>query len=72
MILTLPKFIEQMTDRKFAEMFGISQRAACAYRLGKRIPRPALAAKIVKRTPVTWAGIYGQGPSNWRQGAQAE
>jgi hypothetical protein len=68
----LSKFIEEMTDKRFAEMFGISQRAACAYRLGKRLPRPALAAKIVKRTPVDWAGIYGSGTSNWRQGAAAE
>ena len=64
MNITLPEFIEKAGDKKAAELFGISERTAQAYRLGERTPRKGQAEKIVAATKrhrlgsVTYAGIY--------------
>jgi hypothetical protein len=56
-----------MGDVKFSELYGVSRRAACAYRLRTRLPRADLAGRLVAETPVTWEGIYGAGGSLWRR-----
>lgn len=58
--MNLPDYIKQVGDSEFAKRFDIKERTAMAYRLRERIPRSNLAQRIVKETPVTWAGIYGE------------
>lgn len=59
--MTLSDYIREVGPGPFAKRFGISERAATAYMYGARRPRPELAAKIVAKTPVDWAGVYAPG-----------
>lgn len=56
--MTLADYIRQVGPQEFAKRFRITERAATAYMYGARRPRPHLAEKIVKGTPVDWSGIY--------------
>lgn len=58
--MNLSDYIEQIGDEAFALKFGVTPRAASAYRLGQRTPRAAIAQRIVEDSPVTWAGIHDQ------------
>jgi len=60
LLVTLRDYILKIGAEAFAEKFGCSERAAVAYRQRTRTPRPALAQRIVKNSPVTWSGIYGE------------
>jgi hypothetical protein len=58
--MTLREYIQKIGDQAFAQKFNCSKRAAAAYRLHERYPRPELAQRIVRHTRVTWEGIYGE------------
>lgn len=57
--MKLKEYIRLIGDEPFAKLIGVSKHAARSYRTGERSPRPAVARKIVKKTPVTLEGIYG-------------
>jgi hypothetical protein len=59
--VTLREFISKQGDETAARILGISIRAARSYREGKRFPRPAKAAQMVKRSKgqLTMDAIYG-------------
>ena len=54
----MPEYIRSVGVENFAKRFGVTERAATAYLYGARRPRPKLAERIVKESPVTWPGIY--------------
>lgn len=56
--MQLSEYVEQVGLEDFAKRFGITERAALAYKQGTRRPRVKLAQQIVDSTPVTWEGIY--------------
>jgi hypothetical protein len=56
--MELREYIKLIGVRDFARKFGITERAAIAYRQRARRPRPAVAQRIVDDSPVTWEGIY--------------
>jgi len=56
--MKLPEYIESIGVKRFAEKFGVTERAALAYKQGTRRPRPKVAQRIVKGSAVTWEGIY--------------
>lgn len=56
--MELARYIELIGVRDFARKFGVTERAALAYRQLDRRPRPAKAREIVADSPVTWEGIY--------------
>lgn len=58
-VMNLSDYVKQVGARSFAEMFGVTERAALAYQYGTRRPRARVAQKIVSKSPVTWEGIYG-------------
>ena len=62
--MNLPDYIAKIGDAAFAEKFGVKERTAMSYRLVQRKPRPALANKIIAKTPVTWVGIYCTSPAD--------
>lgn len=64
--MNLSDYIVQIGDEEFARKFGVTPRAASAYRLGERRPRFPIAQRIVKGSPVTWAGIHEQEPQEQR------
>jgi len=56
--MELGAYISQIGVKAFAQKFSITERAAVSYKQGVRKPRPAVAARIIKDSPVTWEGIY--------------
>ena len=56
--MTLSEYISEVGAPEFAKRFRISERAAYSYQQGVRKPRPKLAERIVKGTPVDWQGVY--------------
>lgn len=56
--MKLPDYIKRIGIQKFAEKFGVTERAALAYQQRARRPRPEVAQRIVDNSPVTWEGIY--------------
>lgn len=56
--MTLAEYIRKIGPSVFAHKFGVTERTAFSYIYGTRKPRPALAERIVKETPVSWAGVY--------------
>ena len=46
-------------DRRAAEVLGVKRRTVKSWRLGLRMPRPAVARAITERSPVSLADIYG-------------
>jgi hypothetical protein len=57
--MDLIEYLEKMNDdTKAAKLFGVKPRTVLSWRLGDRTPRPAQAAVIVKKSPVTYEGIY--------------
>lgn len=69
--MNLPDYIEKIGIEAFAEKFGITERAARAYKERRRRPRPELAEQIVGKSPVTWEGIYRPNPPSRRSEARA-
>lgn len=57
--MELSDYIRKQGAKKFAERFGVTERAALAWQYRTRRPRAEIAQKIVASTPVTYAGIYG-------------
>lgn len=57
--LTLSEYIAEVGVEKFAKRFGWKHRRVKAWRYRERVPRKEEAEVIVKRTPVTYEGIYG-------------
>lgn len=62
--MDLSTYIRKIGLKEFTAKFGVTERAAIAYRQGVRRPRAALAQAIVENSPVTWAGIYAAGNSS--------
>jgi hypothetical protein len=62
MMMTLPDYIAAVGDDRAARLFRVTERTAQSWRLGTRLPRPAKAVEIVKRTKgrVSLAGIFAQ------------
>jgi hypothetical protein len=60
--MNLPDYIRQIGAKEFAKKFGVSERAAIAYRQRTRLPKPEIAERIVAGSPVTWEGIYAPDP----------
>lgn len=60
--MNLREYIEAMGDDIAAKRLGISPRAAKSYRLGVRLPRPAAARQMVKRSrgALSLQAIYGR------------
>jgi hypothetical protein len=56
--MTLSDYVRQVGPDEFARKFGVSVRAAISYMYGDRCPKPQLANRIVKKTPVSWEGVY--------------
>lgn len=59
-IQTLPEFIAELGDSKAARLFGVTERAVQSWRRRERLPRPAMAARIIEAAAgrVSMAGIY--------------
>jgi len=59
--VSLKEYISALGDEQAAKVLGISARAARSYRTGHRLPRPAIAAQMVKRSKgkLTMQAIYG-------------
>lgn len=58
---TRTKFQRRLTelgDEKAAELLGVSQRAAQAYRLGDRLPRPRQAIEVARVLGLKLTDIY--------------
>ena len=60
--MDLRQYIGTLGDDAAAKVLGISARAAKSYRLGMRLPRPAKASQMVKRSggKLTLEAIYGK------------
>lgn len=69
--MNLPDYIEKIGLKEFAEKFGITERAARAYKERRRRPRPEVAQRIVDNSPVTWEGIYAPEHSGRSRTAEA-
>jgi hypothetical protein len=57
--MNLPEYIEEIGVEAFAAKFGVTERAAVAWKYRARRPRREVAQKIVANSPVSWDGIYG-------------
>jgi len=57
--MDLKTYIEKIGDEQAAKLFQVKRRTAQSWRLGARKPRSEQAAIIVKKSPVTYEGIYG-------------
>ena len=57
--MKLSEYIKDQGDEKCAKQFGVPVRTVRSWRLKNRRPRPEQAAIIVKKSPVTYEGIYG-------------
>jgi hypothetical protein len=62
--MELSDYIRKQGAKKFAERFGVTERAALAWQYRTRRPRAEIAQKIVAGTPVTYEGIYGEPSSH--------
>lgn len=58
--MNLAEFIEQVGDPAAARLFGVEERTVASWRRGERTPRKETAKIIVDRSPVTYAGIFGE------------
>lgn len=58
--MNLKDFISSVGDAKAARLFGVEERTAASWRRGERTPRPKHVERIVKKSPVTYEGIYGR------------
>lgn len=61
--MELSEYIRKHGAKKFAERFGVTERAALSWQYKTRRPRAEVAQKIVASTPVTFEGIYGESSS---------
>ena len=66
--MNLSEYIKKVGDREFAESIGASRRAVTDWRVGRRVPRPEWARKIVEvhGRKVTMADIYAE-PINGKE-----
>lgn len=53
------QYLKDLGDELASELLDVKPRTVRAWRLGDRLPKPALARKIVQRAPITIADIYG-------------
>jgi len=58
--MDLISYLTQKGDAEAAKLFGVSKRTIQSWRLKERRPRPEQAQVIVKKSPVTFEGIYGK------------
>lgn len=56
--MKLSEYIESVGDEKAAKLFRTKVRTVISWRLLERRPRPEQAEIIVKKSPVTYEGIY--------------
>lgn len=57
--MRLPDYIKEVGLDKFSKRVGVKKRTALSWQRMERRPRPAVAQRIIERTPVTMEGIYG-------------
>jgi hypothetical protein len=57
-MLTLPDYIAEVGDERAAKLFKVKPRTAMSWRLRTRFPTKDQADVIVKKSPVTYDGIY--------------
>ena len=55
---TLPEYIEEIGDKAAGKLFRVKPRTAMSWRLRTRFPTKDQADVIVKKSPVTYEGIY--------------
>lgn len=58
--MNLPEYIRSLGVEEFSRRYSVSERAAVSWLYRQRTPRAAVARRIVKDSPVTWDGIYGE------------
>jgi hypothetical protein len=56
---TFRKYLADLGDGKASLLYGVKPRTVQSWRLGEKIPRPAMANVIVARSPLTLDDIYG-------------
>lgn len=54
--------LAELGDEQAANVLGVTPRAAKAYRLGDRLPRPRQAPEVARRLGLTLADIYAHAP----------
>lgn len=57
-MLTLPDYITEIGESVAAKKFGVKPRTAKSWRLRTRFPTKDQADVIVKKSPLTYDGIY--------------
>ncbi len=57
--MRLSDYIKQIGREAFCKKFKVKDRTAYSWERVERYPSKAVAQRIVKRTPVTYEGIYG-------------
>lgn len=57
-LVTLIDYIEHHGVAVVAKQLGVGYWTVYSWSRGRTLPRPTTAHLIVRKTPVTWAGIY--------------
>lgn len=57
--MTLSDYIKQIGRAAFCKKFNVKDRTAYSWELVDRYPNKAKAQEIVRKSPVTFDGIYG-------------
>lgn len=57
--MDLKTYILETGRERAARIFGVSYPTVCHWVNGVRRPSPDQAKKIISKSPVDWAGIYG-------------
>lgn len=57
--MTLSEYIRQIGRAAFCKKFKVKDRTAYSWELIDRYPNKAKAQEIVRKSPVTFEGIYG-------------
>jgi hypothetical protein len=57
--MTLSDYIKQIGREAFCKKFKVKERTAYSWELLDRYPNKAKAQEIVRKSPVTFDGIYG-------------
>jgi hypothetical protein len=57
--MTLSDYIKQIGRAAFCKKFKVKDRTAYSWELRDRYPNKSKAQEIVRKSPVTFDGIYG-------------
>lgn len=58
-MMNLKEHIREVGLKKFAKKFNVTERTVQYWLDTDRVPQKRIAVEIVKKTPVTYAGLYG-------------